>query len=88
MLISTLSACRNKKQLSDLKTQEVVLEKNYDTVGYVSFELYQETSTALACNYYSQLALADNDFDKIVIQRKINHFEKADSLKCKQFLSK
>jgi hypothetical protein len=88
MLVLTLGSCSNKKQLSELKTQEIVLQKNYDTVGLASSELYEDVSTALACNYYSQLALADNDFDKIVIQRKINHFEKADSLKNEYFSSK
>ena len=88
MLVLTLGSCSNKKQLSELKSQEIVLQKNYDTVGYVSFELYQDVSTALACNYYSQLALTDNAFDRIVIQRKINHFEKTDSLKNEYFSSR
>ena len=85
MLIIILSSCSNKKQLSELKTQEIVLQKNYDTVSIIS---YEDVSTALACNYYTQLELANNDFDKILIKRKINHFEKTDSLKKAYFLSR
>ena len=88
MLVLTLSSCSNKKKLSELKTQEVVLQKNYDTIGLLSSELYEDVSTALACNYYTQLELANNDFDKILIKRKINLFKKADSLKNKEFLSR
>jgi|ERR1035437_567444 uncharacterized protein YcfL len=101
MLVLTLGSCSNKKQLSELQSQEVVLQKNYDNGSVISLksyqnddgelisiESYQDASTALITNYYMQLELTDNVFDKEAIQRKIDLFEKTDSLKNEHFLSR